>query len=205
MKTLIALFLLSIASVTFASDCTFSIKDRYGFEYESVTRSSYSEQAACSDAQYACNVALSNGQYNGRYQDAFCERKLGSAYPPAQVMCTTDLLDYYGNIVRSFSGSGRTQSEACGQSNEFCKYELSRNDSYGRRCVTRGTGGNYPQPPRQTTENCTAQRFDPSGYFIQSYFSSFTGPVGTDVKGEACRRALNDCSYDIKGRQTCRI
>jgi hypothetical protein len=25
------------------------------------------------------------------------------------------------------------------------------------------------------------------------------------VKEEACRKAFNTCSYDIKGRQTCRI
>lgn len=220
MKTLLALFLLCVASVSFAADsCTFAIKDRYGYEYENHTRISYSREAACSDADYACRVAISDAQRNGRYMDAFCEQKGGVVTPnrppippSSTIMCTTDLVDYYGGIVRSFSGSGQTQWEACNQSESFCRYELSRNTSSGWRCVTRGSnGGNYPypypqpQPPRQVTETCRASRFDPAGYYIESYMQSYTGPANSDVKGEACRRAYNQCSYEIRGRQTCRI
>ena len=218
MKTLLALFLLSLASVSFASEsCTFAIKDRYGYEYESHTRISYGREAACSDAQYACLVAISDGQRNGRYFDAYCEYKGGPVTPnrpplppTSTVICTTDLVDYYGGIVRSFTGYGQSQWDACGQSEQFCRYELSRNTSNGWRCVTRGSGGGgypYPQPrpPRDITETCKASRFDPAGYYIESYIQSYTGPYGSDVKGEACRRAYNQCSYEIRGRQTCRI
>ena len=201
-----------------ASDsCTFVIKDNYGYEYEQITRLGYSQSDACSNASYDCSLTISRAQQAGRYYDAYCAQKYGPVtpnrppIPPTAVTnCTTDLVDYYGYNVRSFTGSGRTKYEACAQSNEFCQYELRRNTSNGYRCVTRdnnGGGGSYPppRPPRQVTESCSARRFDPSGMFIQSYFASFTGPVGSDVLGEACRRALNSCSYDIKGRQTCRI
>ena len=128
--------------------------------------------------------------------------------PPTifHTMCTTDLVDSYGSIVRSFSGTGYDMYEACRQSDEFCRYELQRHDSYGYQCVTRN--GNYPQPPRppqQTTEQCRASRFDPAGYYIESYFATVTGPWNTNVKEEACREAYEQCTYDIRGRQTCRI
>lgn len=216
MKALLGLFLLSLASLSFAGEtCTFVIRDRYGYEFETHTRySSYSKDAACSDANWACSNALSNGRAQGRYYDANCEMKYDGPvnprppFPPtAVIMCTTDLVDWYGNTVRSFSGSGNSEWEACRQSEQFCQYELQRGDANGRRCVTRGVGGGnpYPRPPRETTESCSAHRYDPAGFFIQSYNASHTGPIGSDVRGEACRKALNYCSRDIKGRQTCRL
>lgn len=218
MKALLGLFLLSIAGMSFAGEtCTYVIKDRYGYEYENHTRySSYSRDAACSDASWACSTALSNARAQGRYYDANCEMKYDGPnnprppYPPTTVVsCTTDLVDWYGSIIRSFSGTGYNQSEACRQSDQFCQYELQRGDSNGRRCVTRGNGGggypNPPRPPRETTESCTANRYDPAGFFIQSYNASHTGPVGTDVRGQACRKAIDYCSREIRGRQTCRL
>ncbi len=126
--------------------------------------------------------------------------------PPTSVtaMCTTDLVDYYGNTVRSFTGSGWDNYDACRQSEEFCQYELQRHNTYGYRCVTRG-GGRPPQPPRETTESCQASRFDPAGYFIESYFATATGPYHMNVKEQACRRAYETCSRELRGRQTCRI
>ncbi len=131
--------------------------------------------------------------------------------PPTaiNVMCTTDLEDYYGNVIRSFSGNGYDYNQACRQSEEFCRYELQRHDTVGYRCVTRGGGyprpPQPPRPPQQKTESCRASRFDPAGYFIESYFASATGPYNSDVRGEACRRAYQQCTYEIRGRQTCRI
>ena len=131
--------------------------------------------------------------------------------PSSATSCRTDMVDYYNTLIRSFTGYGQNQRQACAQSEEFCNYELYRNNSNGRRCITRSTNGGggypYPQPtpPRQVTENCRATRYDPSGYFIQSYNQTYTGPIYSDVKGEACRRAYNQCSYELKGRQTCRI
>ncbi|MBY0415731.1 MAG: hypothetical protein K2Q18_16275 [Bdellovibrionales bacterium] len=209
MKTLIAFALLTMASLSFGAEtCTYVIKDRYAREFESHTRTSYNEAAACSDAEYACRVSLSNHQSSGRYYDANCERKFDryppNPYPYPSSRCTTDLLDVRSNILRSFQGIGRSQLEACQDSERQCKMELVRNDSYGRHCATR-SGGKPPQPPRQTTESCTVGRYDPAGYFIQSYFASHTGSFGTDVKGEACRKANQSCSYELRGRQTCRI
>jgi hypothetical protein len=215
MKLLIGLFLLTLTTFAQANvACSVSIKDNYGFEYEVLTRYSYSREAACSEAHYACRQSIAEGQTYGRYYDAFCVEQNSAPNPPPRppfppntnLMCTTDLVDTFGSTIRSFTGYGRTEWEACGQSDEFCRYELSRGDSFGKRCLTRGIGnGPGPRPPRQTTEQCTVNRYDPAGYFIQSYFASHTGPVNSDVKGEACRKAINTCSYDIRGRQTCRI
>lgn len=214
MKTLLALFLITVANASFAVDsCTSVIKDRYGYNYETHTRVSYSKQAACSDADYACRMAISEGERNGKYLDSFCEVQdnIGTPnrppYPPSSTMtCTTDIVDYYNVRIRSFTGSGQTLRQACSQSEEFCHYELSRNTGRGWRCQTRqGNGGGYPRPPREVTETCRASRFDPAGYFIESYLQSHRGPINSNVKGEACRKAYTQCTYEIRGRQTCRI
>lgn len=61
--------------------------------------------------------------------------------PPTSisVMCTTDLQDYDGNIVKSFTKNGNSILEACGRSEEFCSYVLQSRDSSGDRCVTSGS------------------------------------------------------------------
>ena len=37
-------------------------------------------------------------------------------YPPTQSVCTTNLLDQYDRVVRSFTAQGRNEFEACGLS-----------------------------------------------------------------------------------------
>ena len=129
--------------------------------------------------------------------------------PPSavNVMCTTELQDYYGNAVRSFTGRGYSYNEACRQSEEFCRYELQRGNTIGVRCVTRGGGGGYPnpRPPQQQTEQCRASRINPSGTLAQTYYATATGPYNSNVKDVACRRAYDDCLRDLLVRQTCRI
>ncbi|MDD4974017.1 MAG: hypothetical protein PHY93_06680 [Bacteriovorax sp.] len=215
MKKLLALFLLGFSVGSMAEVCTSVIKDRSGYEWETFTRSSYSQQAACDQATYDCRGALSYGQSIGRYYDAACEIKFDrpNPYPnptpyPTPLICQTDLVDYYGRTVRSFTAPGSSEWDACNTSDNFCKSELARNDSYGYRCVNRGLIGNRndPRRPERTrTEQCSANRLDPAGMFIQSYFATATGPINSDVLGDACRRAISDCSREIRGRQTCNI
>lgn len=221
MKTLFALALFAMAAMAQAEVCTSVIKDSRGYDWETFTRSSYSTQAACDQAMYDCNSALSWARSQGRYYDAQCmiqwqnPNPYPNPYPDPgpgrrDVMCQTDLVDYYGRVVRSFTGSGPNESSACAHSDNFCKYELARNDSYGARCITRGIvhrpgPGPGPIPPRTKTESCTANRYDPAGMFIQSYMASATGPWDSDVRGAACRQAYNDCSRDLRGRQSCQI
>lgn len=229
MKTLFALLFLATAFTAQAETCTSVIKDSRGYEWESFTRSSYSQASACDQATYDCNQALSWARSQGRYYDAQCVLKwqndpypnpYPSPYPtpnpnpypvptpgPGAYICQTDLVDYYGGIVRSFTAPGSSEYEACNQSDTFCKSELARRDSYGSRCVTRGLINRRPGPvpPRTRTESCTANRYDPAGVFIQSYMASATGPIDSDVRGAACRQAYNDCSRDLRGRQTCQI
>ncbi len=222
MKTVMAFLFLCLQSYASAEICTSVIKDRQGYEWETFTRSSYSQEAACDQAMFDCQTNLSYGQSRGRYYDAFCELKWNtypsptpspypSPYPtpnPRGYICQTDLVDYYGRVVRSFTAPGASEWDACNTSDDFCKSELARNDSYGSRCVNRGLIGNRndPRPPsRIKTESCTVNRLDPAGMFIQSYTSTASGPFNSDVKSEACRMASRDCSSELRGRQTCQI
>jgi hypothetical protein len=220
MKKLIALILLGISGMASAEVCTSVIKDRSGYVWESFTRSSYSQQAACDQANYDCRGALSYAQSIGRYYDAFCEIQYNipptpypNPYPtpyPTPLVCQTDLVDYYGNTLRSFTAPGSNQWEACRASDNFCHAELSRNTNYGYRCLNRGmiNDRNHPRPPlpgRIKTEQCTVNRLDPAGMFIQSYSASATGPINSDVKSQACRMAMNYCVPQLRGMQTCRI
>lgn len=214
-KFLLGLFFIFASVAAQAESCDAIIRDRSGYELERYSATSYSRDAACSEAMYQCNRSLSDARSNGRYYDANCEvapifYPNPNPYPnpyPSQHICQTDLVDQYGRIVRSFSGYGRTDYEACNESERFCKEELYRGNGYGMRCVTRdGRNPNPgPIPPRNRTESCSAVRLDPAGMFIQSYYGTASGPYNTDVKGEACRQALWSCQRDLKGRQTCNI
>ena len=89
--------------------------------------------------------------------------------------------------------------------------ELARADTFGSTCVNRGLIDNRNDPyppspyPRTKTESCSVSRLDPAGMFIQSYNETETGPIDSDVRGQACREALDECSREIRGRQTCNI
>jgi hypothetical protein len=214
MKLFILIFLVALSSASYAETCTANLKDRYGITIQSFFESSYSRESACSEAMYQCNRLLSDANSSGRYYDHRCE--LESTYDPnpypnpwptENFICQTDLIDQYNRILRSFTGRGRTEWDACGQSDSFCRDELYRNTSWGLRCVTRRNPnpnpGPNPRPPRTKTEQCEARRFDPAGMFIQSYLAWATGPIHTDVRREACERAMSECHRDLKGRQFC--
>lgn len=217
MKTALVFCALFFSSLVSAETCTSVIRDRSGYEWETFTRTSYSQQAACDQAIYDCHGALSFGQSVGRYYNAFCEISSGPIEPqptPAPypdhnpIVCRTDLVDIYNQIVRIFSAPGASEFDACNNSDRFCKYELSRNSNYGFRCITRGLIGNRNEPrmPERTrTEQCSVNRLDPAGMFIQNYIAFATGPINSDVRGEACRSAYNQCSMQLRGRQTCNI
>lgn len=66
--------------------------------------------------------------------------------------------------------------------------------------------GPFPQPvpPRVVTESCSVTRYDPAGFVVQTHNATATGPVHTDVRGQACDRAMMDCRRNLKGRQSCR-
>ena len=219
MKSLFLIFTFSIISLaTNAEECSAIIKDRFGSTLERFTEFSYSREAACSEAMYQCNRSLSDARSNGRYYDANCEvdgyNPNPYPYPgpgpvptPTNTMCTTDLVDQFNRIVRSFAGYGRDMWQACNEADRFCREELYRTNIYGARCVTRN-GGNYPNPPmppRMKTESCEVHRFDPAGFFIESYFNSATGPFNTDVKRMACDQSMNQCQRELKGRQYCNV
>ena len=195
MKTALVFCALFFSSLVSAETCTSVIRDRSGYEWESFTRTSYSQQAACDQAIYDCHGALSFGQSVGRYFNAFCEISSRPSDPqptPDQnpIVCRTDLVDIYNQIVRIFSAPGASEFDACNNSDRFCKYEIS----------------NEPRMPERTrTEQCSVNRLDPAGMFIQNYIAFATGPINSDVRGEACRSAYNQCSMQLRGRQTCNI
>jgi hypothetical protein len=212
MKILIALFTLAISSFASAEFCSSALRDQYSqYDYQIFTRSSYSRDDACAQAIYDCRAALYDGQSQGRYNTAVC---VISDYapvpqPPRQnLICRTDLVDYWGNTIRQFTAQGMDAYSACRQSDEFCKYELARGNSNAVSCVNRGiiNSNPYPYPtPPVITEECRANRLDPAGMFVQSYLGRAQGPRGTDVKGAACNSAMNSCYREIVGRQTCQV
>jgi hypothetical protein len=220
MKFLFLLITLSfVAFGAKAETCNAVIKDRFGSVLERFTESSYSRDAACGEAMFQCNRSLSDARSSGRYYDANCEvEAIYNPYPgpiptpgpgPGRAYCSTDLVDQWNRTIRSFSGTGYDMREACAQSEAFCRDELYRSNSYGARCVTNnggnGGGNPIPNPPRNRTESCEVHRFDPAGFFIQSYFNTANGPFNTDVKRMACDMSLSQCQRDLKGRQYCNV
>lgn len=214
MKVLIALILLSISTFASAEYCTSVIKDQYsGYEYENFTRWSYSRDDACYQAISECRQALYDAQSRGRYYNANCVIVGGAPTPtppPRQsLICKTDLVDVFGNTIRQFTAPGYNEYEACRQSDEFCKMELARGRNNSMRCINRGIINGrdpYPRPnprPDIIFEECRVSRLDPAGRFVEGYLGRAQGPRGTDVKGAACREAINQCSRDLVGRQTC--
>lgn len=219
MKILIALILMTISTFASAEYCTSVLRDQYSqYEYQQFTRYSYSRDDACYQAMNDCQGALYDGQSQGRYGTAYCAI-IGDnpiPVPPRETLiCETDLVDVFGNIVRQFTAPGSNVYEACGQSDQFCKMELARGRSSGVRCINRGIiNGRYPNPypnpnpyprPPVIIEECRVNRLDPAGRFVEGYLGRAEGPRGTDVKGAACRDGLNQCAREVVGRQTCSI
>ena len=220
MKKFLLAFL-SLCSISAMADysCTATIKDN-GLDRESFTRYSYTQNAACDTARFDCNNYLSDMQSRGYYRSAFCAldrneyptdpypNPYPNPYPPARVSCTTDLVDYWGQVVRSFTGDGRSEWEACEESDRFCREALNRGTSNGRNCVRRygPNPGPGPRPPRDpwVTEECRVQRLDPAGWLVQEYTAVKSGPRSSNPRYAACQEAQSRCSYDLRGRQSCR-
>lgn len=228
----ILLGIISLCSFSVLADysCTATIKDN-GMSRETFTRYSYTQSAACDTARFDCNNFLSDMQSRGYYRNAYClaDRNDYPDYPdypnpdypnpypfpypndprpPARVTCQTDLVDYWGQTIRTFSGNGRSEWEACEESDRFCREALNRGTSNGRNCVRRygpnpGPGPRPPQDPWITAE-CRVQRLDPAGWLVQEYTASKSGPRSSNPRYEACREAERRCSYDLRGRQSCR-
>ena len=204
MKAILIFLLLTITSFASAEICTSVIKDRRGYEWETFTRSSYSRQAACDQASYDCSGALSYGQSQGRYYDAFCEIKFEAPNPyPFPLICQTDLVDFMGRTYSSFNAEGVNEWDACNLSNNLCSEALAKMGNFGFRCENKGIINR--NDPRSTTEQCIVNRQDAFGRLIQGYFGVATGSVNTDVRGEACKSALNLCLRDLGNRQFCNI
>jgi hypothetical protein len=219
MKIIAALIFLCLSNMAFANvSCDVKMISQYSNQtYEINTGYARSYSEACREAFDNCHESISRGQTYGRYYDAICvsdsttptyptprpPRPPETPYPPTrELTCRTDLVDFYGNTIRSFNGFGRTPWEACQESDRLCSYMTQNNRMY---CQNRGiqNGGGH-RPGRLVTEYCQAERFDPAGHFIESYTGSHTGPVGTDVRGEACREAHQKCSMYLRGAQYCR-
>jgi hypothetical protein len=209
MKALLIFLMMCFSGLVSAEVCTSVIKDRRGYEWETFTRSSYSQQSACDFATYDCNGALSYGQSMGRYYDAFCVIKFDRPIPPQYpLVCQTDLVDPIGGVLNSFKANGMSEWEACSHSDNFCKSALSKIGKFGFRCINRGliNDRNDPLPPNSTkTEQCLVYRQDAYGAVLQSYYATATGPYNSDVHGDACRKALNFCMPELRNNQFCNI
>lgn len=217
----ILLGILSICSLSSFADysCTATIRDN-GNERETFTRFSYTQSAACDTARFDCNNYLSNMQARGIYRNAFCVADRSDfpdtpdfpypsdPRPPARLTCQTDLVDYWGQTIRTFTGNGRSEWEACDESDRFCRDALNRGTSNGRNCVRRNNPGPNPnpRPPHDPwiTAECRVQRLDPAGWLVQEYSAVSSGPRSSNPRYTACQEAERRCSFDLRGRQSCR-
>lgn len=76
MKLLFTLLFLSTSSSVMADTCIVVIRDQYnGYEYDQFTRTSYSSDAACTDAIWDCRNRLSEYQVRGQLPYAQCAVK----------------------------------------------------------------------------------------------------------------------------------
>ena len=206
MKTLVIFLLMAISGLVSAEVCTSVIKDRRGYEWETFTRSSYSQQSACDFAIYECNGALSYDQSMGKYYDAFCEIKYDRPIPPPPiVVCQTDLVDPIGGIITSYKAQGIDAWQACTSSDNTCKSALSKMGKFGFRCINKGLINDPRQPTGNRTEQCFVNRQDYNGSILQTYYGTARGPYNSDVYGEACRQALNICIPELRAGQNCII
>ncbi len=73
MKILLSLFFVLVSSVALADTCIVVIRDQYnGYEYDQFIRTSYSSDAACTDAIWDCRNRLSDYQIRGQLNNAQC-------------------------------------------------------------------------------------------------------------------------------------
>lgn len=84
LKTLVLSSIAIFSATASAEYCTTVIREykgpNYTYEYDNFTRTSYSTDAACSDAMYDCQRRLSDYQSRGLYYNAQCAVKSNS-YP----------------------------------------------------------------------------------------------------------------------------
>lgn len=220
-KNILVIMLLAISTkIAMAETCSAVIKDRYNSTIDRYTESSYSKEAACDQAMYQCNRALSDARSQGRMYDANCEiesifnpapNPYPNPYPtpwPSTFRCTSDLVDQWNRVIRSFESEANSEWEACRNSESICNQERNRYPGYGVQCITRRGGEGprpIPTPGRIKTESCEVGRFDPAGRYIQSYFAQASGPLYEDVKSRACNEARFSCERELRGRQYCNI
>lgn len=82
MKTTLAFLVLLFSTIVSAEICTVVIRDQYGYDYDSFTRSSYSMSAACDDASWDCRQRLSEYQSYGQHYNSICA-EVRPSYPPS--------------------------------------------------------------------------------------------------------------------------
>lgn len=126
---------------------------------------------------------------------------------PSQYSCTTDLIDGYSRIIRSYSEVGYTLGEACQRTEKICRVELQRGNTNARACVTRNsnTTPTRPVPPRQVSESCAVNRVDrfTGVYVSETYRATATAFDQRTAKEYACQEALRQCDREVKVHQMC--
>lgn len=81
-KATLAFLVLTFSTLAAADICTVVIRDQYGYEYDSFSRSSYSSTAACDDANWDCRQKLSMYQSVGQHYNSMCSVvDIISSYP----------------------------------------------------------------------------------------------------------------------------
>lgn len=211
MKTLFILIAVFTTTETFAETCSAVIKNlKNNQEFETITRTSYSSQAACDLANHDCRERLSIANSEGKYLNAECVVKTPETTPPPTppssiTVCLTGLFDFYYRELKSYAAPGVNNIDACNNSYNFCIADLSHfPNNYGYRCMVKGILDTSSNPQTKSAE-CSAVRLDNNGTFIQNYVSKAIGSIDSDVKSIACQQSLDACTRDLKDKQACTI
>lgn len=118
--------------------CTYSLKDRYGYDLRSFSATSYYRSQACQDASQQCSTERNYRSSRGEYGLSCSEDYFGGGnQPPRQTSasCSAELVDRYGYRIATITETayGRSYSEAqtqaCAQSLQSCRSRASYNQS----------------------------------------------------------------------------
>jgi hypothetical protein len=134
----------------------------------------------------------------------------GTSYSQGATVLAINTGSYRATVKSVASGNLASESIYDLMSNNGPRYPRDPRDQQGPQAPREPRDPRFPTPspipaPRQVTEQCTVNRLDPAGMFITSYNRSVTGYPGSDLKQQACRLAMSECSMNVKGRQSCNV
>ncbi len=205
MKNIVLLFALVFSAYASASNCTYDLKDRSGFDLETFRSYATYRFEACDEARMECQNELIRRHRRQRNPGAYCaERYYDDGRNNQRKTCRFNLVTRRGRVVDSFQSRGYNP---CQDAKRECRQELRYRQNNGRnmnaRCEKEGRFEPVP-PTRMVSRSCTVDRMGRRGRVVQSHFGSSYGRQGTGVQRQACDQAMRSCRMSTRGNQRCR-